>query len=192
MRTYFLLATLFWMATAAAAPARDIFVDNINGDDRRGGTLAVSQGESGGPCHSIAKALRIAKASDRIIIANTGQPYRESVSIQGGRHNGTGDFPFVIVGNGATLDGRVSLGDAEWEYVAANVFRTRPPDELSAGFPGRRGGRSQHLRTAGSQAGTFGVVPAGGWIYFRVEQGKLPWSYELSCCACRHHAVRRA
>jgi hypothetical protein len=184
MRTYFLLAALFWLAAGSAAPARDIFVDNVNGDDRRGGTLPISQGESGGPCRSIAKALRIAKPSDRIIIADTGQPYRESISVQGGRHSGTGDFPFEIIGNGATLDGRISLADNDWEYVAANVFRTRPPlmsyQQLFLGDAVA----VRRFVTAGKfpRLEPLEWVLLEGWIYFRVEEGKLPQSYDLLCC----------
>jgi hypothetical protein len=184
MRTCFLLAILFWLAAAASAPARDIFVDNVNGDDRRGGTLAVSQGAAGGPCRTIAKALRVAKASDRIIIANTGQPYRESISVQGARHSGTGDFPFEILGNGATLDGRVSLADAQWEYLAANVFRTRPKlMSFQQLFLGEAVAVRKYF-----QNGRFPRLEPlewcllDGWIYFRVEPDKLPQSYDLSCC----------
>ena len=50
--------------------ARDIYVDNTTGDDRRGGTISTSQGNLG-PCRSIAKALRIAKFGDRIVLAST-------------------------------------------------------------------------------------------------------------------------
>lgn len=184
MRTYAFLAAALWLSSVADVAARDIFVDNVNGDDRRGGTMPISQGEAGGPCRSIAKALRVARPSDRIIIANTGQPYRESISIQGGRHSGTGNFPFVIEGNGATLDGRVSLADAEWEYVAANVFRTRPKlMSYQQVFLGDQ--------LAVRKFFTNGKFPKlepldwclhEGWIYFRIEPGKLPQSYDLSCC----------
>jgi hypothetical protein len=184
MRTHFLLAVLFWMAAASATPARDIYVDNLNGDDRRAGETPESFGTAGGPCRTIAKALRIARPSDRIVIANTGEPYRECISVQGGRHSGNGDYPFEIVGNGATLDGRISLAEADWEYVAANVFRTRPPlmsyqqlfvDVAVAARRFVEGGKFPRLEP-------LEWVLLDGWIYFRVEQGKVPQSYDLSCC----------
>ena len=184
MRTCFLLAVLFCLLAAASAPARDIYVDNVGGDDRLGGRLPVSQGDSGGPCRTIAKALRIAQASDRIIIANTGQPYRECVSVQGGRHSGTGDFPFEIIGNGATLDGRTSLADADWEYVAVNVFRTRPKlmsyQQLFLGDAVAVRKYFQNGRFPRLEPLEWCLLE--GWIYFRVEPGKLPQSYDLSCC----------
>jgi hypothetical protein len=181
MRT---LPMLLPLLLASVASARDIYVDNVNGDDRRGGTLPVSQGESGGPCRSIAKALRIAQPSDRIIIANTGEPYRECISVQGGRHSGSDIYPFQIIGNGATLDGRISLAENEWEYVAANVFRTRPPlMSYQQLFLGDAIAVRRFV-----QNGKFPAleplqwVLLDGWIYFRVEQDKLPQAYDLSCC----------
>lgn len=184
MRTQLLLATTCWLSVVSAASARDIFVDNVNGDDRRGGSLPVSQGEAGGPCRSIAKALRIAKASDRIIIANTGEPYRECISVQGGRHSGTGDFPFEIIGNGATLDGRLTLADNDWEYVGANVFRTRPPlMSYQQVFLGENVAVRRFVENGKFPAlEPLQWVLLNGWIYFRCEPDRLPYSYELSCC----------
>ena len=108
------------------ASARDIYVDNVNGDDRLGGHSPAAGSEAGGPCRSIAKALRIAQPSDRVVLANTGVPYRECVTIQGPRHSGSDNFPFYLNGNGATLDGTMSLAEAKWEYFRGNIFRTRP------------------------------------------------------------------
>src|SRR5262245_37529184 len=182
LRTLFALAALTLLAGSASA--RDIYVNNVGGDDRRGGALPVSQGEAGGPCQTIAKALRIARPGDHIIIANTGHPYRGCISVQGGRHSGTGNFPLVIEGNGATLDGRVSLADAQWEYIASNVFRTRPAlMSYQQLFLGDAVAKRRFMENS--------VFPrleplewclTDGWIYFRVEEGKLPQSYDLSCC----------
>jgi len=125
MRLAFLCAVGF-LAACASASARDIFVNNLLGDDRRGGTMAEVGGENSGPCRSIAKALRIATPGDRIVVANTGQPYREGISVQGPRHSGLDRFPTVISGNGATLDGTMSLEYAVWEFAGHGMFRTRP------------------------------------------------------------------
>src|SRR4051794_38601022 len=103
-RVLLLLLSLF----ASPALARDIFVDNQLGDDRRAGTSPIVTGETG-PCLSIAKALRVAQPADRIVIANTGRAYREGITLQGARHSGTTRFPLTIVGNGAVLDGTMSL-----------------------------------------------------------------------------------
>src|SRR5437867_2250291 len=110
----------------ASTAARDIFVDNRLGDDRRDGTTPVIVGETG-PCRSIAKALRIARPEDRIVLANTGRPYRESITLEGAKHSGTSRYPFTLYGNGAVLDGTVPLAGATWEYVGGQIFHTRPP-----------------------------------------------------------------
>lgn len=171
------------LLVVASASARDIFVDNVTGDDRRGGSLPTAQGNLG-PCQTIAKALRIAQPGDRIVLTSTGQPYRESITIQGPRHSGSDRYPFTLVGNGATLDGTTSLAGAHWQYVANNIFRTRPilksfqllflDDQLAARKPA-----------------TDGKVPVlaarewtthNGWLYFCVDPGQLPQAYNLACC----------
>src|SRR3954447_11430550 len=121
MRLCLLAACL--LLSSSAALARDIYVDNVLGDDRRLGTSAAPTGEMGGPCRSISKALRIAQPSDRIIVTKTGQPYRESITVQGPRHSGDDRYPLTIVGNGATLDGTMLLDDAVWEFAGNNTFR---------------------------------------------------------------------
>jgi hypothetical protein len=164
--------------------AVDIFVDNLLGDDRRGGSSATVASEGVGPCRSIAKALRITQPGDRIVIANTGQPYREGITLQGPRHSGSDRFPTTIVGNGATLDGTMPLADAIWEFVGNNTFRTHPAHmSFQQLFVGE-----QPLPRRQPPPGQFPVLEPrewclhSGWIYFRVEQGKLPESYNLFCC----------
>jgi hypothetical protein len=184
MRTHILLATAIWLLTAAAAPARDIYVNNQLGDDRRAGTSAEPQGENGGPCRSIAKALRIAQPADRIVIANTGEPYREGITIQGPRHSGTDAFPFVIEGNGAILDGTTSLEGAVWEYVGKDTFRTRPP---RMSFQQLFLDNVPAVRKRPVDGNLPELAPRewftmDGWIYFRVAAGTLPHAYKLSCC----------
>ena len=47
-------------------------------------------------------------------------------------------------GNGATLDGSISLVDANWEYVGNDTFRTSAAlSQLSSAFPGQSAGSSQ-------------------------------------------------
>jgi hypothetical protein len=172
------------VAAAGQAAARDIYVNNQTGDDRRGGTLPTAAGLLG-PCRSISKALRIAQPGDQIIVANTGEPYRESLTIQGPRHSGSDLFPTVIVGNGATLDGSISLALAEWEFVGRDTFRMRPPylsfqQLFLAGQPAAR--KQPASEEPLPQLEPLEWCLAGGWLYFRVEAGKLPQAYDLACC----------
>jgi hypothetical protein len=182
----FLAASAVWLLVSSSAAGREIFVNNQAGDDRRAGTVADSQGGLG-PCRTIGKALRIAGPGDRIIVANTGEPYRESITLQGARHSGSDAFPFTIVGNGAVLDGTVSLAAASWEYAGNDTFRTRPPylsfqqlfiDNLPAPRKQPRPGEFPAL--APREWCLF-----EGWLYFRVEPGRLPQSYDLACCGAQ-------
>jgi hypothetical protein len=183
MRTL-LLATAGLLLSSSSTSAADIFVNNVLGDDRRGGSSAAVAGEGIGPCRTISKALRIAQPGDRIVVANTGQPYREGITLQGPRHSGSDRFPTTIAGNGATLDGSVSLVDAAWEFAGNNTFRTRPAHmSFQQLFLD-----DQALTRRQPLAGQFPVLQPRqwcsfqGWIYFRGDGGKLPESYNLSCC----------
>jgi len=166
------------------AHASDIFVDNMLGDDRRGGSVATVTGEGGGPCRSIAKALRITLPGDRIIVANTGQPYRESITVQGPRHSGSERYPTMIIGNGATLDGTISMAEAHWEYVGNNTFRTRPihKSHQQVFLDDQPAVRNQLSPGQQPQLEPQQWCLLEGWIYFRVDEGKLPDAYNLSCC----------
>jgi hypothetical protein len=181
LQTLVIAACLGWASVAAG---RDIFVDNVNGDDRRGGSSPTSQGATGGPCRTIAKALRIAAPGDRIVVANTGQPYRESITIQGARHSGSDAFPFILEGKGAVLDGSISLVDADWEHVAGHYFRTQPKlmSYQQVFLSGQPAPRKMPVAGRVPKLEPLSWCLLDGWIYFRVEDGKLPQSYDLSCC----------
>ncbi|MFI4876411.1 MAG: hypothetical protein ACIALR_13760, partial [Blastopirellula sp. JB062] len=111
---------------ASVASARDIYVDNLRGDDRHYGTNAVISENSDGPVRSIAKALRVARRGDRIVLKNTGIAYRESITLQAARHSGFSGEPFVIEGNGATLDGAAFVPPDAWEVVGDDLYRFSP------------------------------------------------------------------
>jgi hypothetical protein len=184
MRHSWIVALLVVVATASLAEARDIFVDNVHGDDRQGGQSPDSQGDVGGPCRTIAKALRIAQASDRIVLANHGVPYRECISVQAARHSGDSAFPLQIMGNGATLDGTMSLAEASWESVGDYIFRTHPARmSYNQLFLDDR----PLVRQRSADGNPAALKPLewslqDGWLYFRCEKDRLPQSYDLSCC----------
>ena len=108
LRTVACLLAVSLLPVAAAA-GRDIHVSNIAGDDTFTGRVSQSVAGRSGPVRTIGKALRLAQAGDRIVVANTGQPYRESISLVGTRRSGYSQQPFSIEGNGATLDGSVAV-----------------------------------------------------------------------------------
>ena len=99
MRTIYCLLTLWLFCSPAVG--REIFVDNVAGDDRFTGQMASDPGGMAGPVRTLAKALRLAGCGDTIVLVKNDVPYRESISLAGSRHSGTPDEPFTIRGNGA-------------------------------------------------------------------------------------------
>src|SRR5687768_9027411 len=107
--------------------ARDIYVDNVGGDDLFNGAVATEAGWEG-PVRTIARAMQLAGPHDRVVLANTGKSYRETVSLSG-RHSGSPLEPFTLEGNGAVLDGSAPIDPRLWSPVRGqkDVFRFRPP-----------------------------------------------------------------
>lgn len=163
-----------------AAVARDIFVNNELGDEQSDGATAEPGAAAGSPVRSIRRALFLAGPGDRIILAKTATPYRESLSLQGPRHSGIAVRPFTIVGNGATLDGREVVPQTAWRPAIGDLFRFEPNrrsfgllyvNDVPAKTPERR---------APDAVEPLGSVLFQGHYYFRPEPGRLPTEYELS------------
>jgi len=167
------------------ASARDIFVDNVGGDDQNNGESPVSQGRSNGACRTLTKALRLVKSGDRIILAaHPEEPYREMVSVQGGFASGYEGNPVQILGNGAVLDGTVSLLQADWQYEGNDVFSIRPrlmayQQLFLEGKPAERVPVKDGARPA---LAPLQWALFEGKIYFRAEAGRIPAVYDPSCC----------
>ena len=170
---------------ANRALAVDLFVNNLFGDDRNNGQGAATVSHGNGPVRSIGKALRLARAGDRIIIQpNEGEPYRECVTLQGGSHSGSGDVVLEIVGNGAVLDGSLSLAEATWEVVGEDYYATRPP---KMSFQQLFLNGQPAVRVKGSGDAIPELKPRQwclwkGQIVFRTDAGRIPSSYNPSCC----------
>jgi hypothetical protein len=169
--------------TLAASPAsgRDVFVDNVGGDDRFDGSSPRSMGGNG-PCRTISRALRAADKGDRIIVANTGTPYTECVSLQGGRNSGHPWRPLVIEGNGATLSGLAPVPETAWEPFSANVLRFWPARKAFQQL--YRDGLPLVQREAPESGPLPDLQPLEwclfrGAVYFRPEDGLLPTDYRL-------------
>lgn len=177
------LAIGLFVLSCSPAFARDLYVNNVSGEDRMDGTTEVATSASTGPVRTLRMALRLANKYDRIIVANTGEPYRESVTLAG-RHSGIPGALFTIVGNGAVLDGSAPIPENAWEFYRGEVFRFQPqrmPSQMVffEGKPLPRGG----------QPGKDGLIAplqplewayVEGYIYFRPEAGRLPHQYNLT------------
>ena len=80
------------------AAARDLYVNNLAGDDLLDGGSPTGRGSGRGPVQTLRQALWLANTGDHIALANTGTPYRESVTLFGNKHSGFTDRPFIIDG----------------------------------------------------------------------------------------------
>ncbi len=138
--------------------------------------------EGDGPVETIGRGLEIAGRGDRLIIANTGIAYHEMLGLSGPHHSGTAKHPFVVVGNGATIDGTVLAAPGAWRHVAGNTFAMRP-----------RRLTYQHLFLEGTPlARGEAMIPealqplewtlADGHLYFTTEENRVPESYDLRHC----------
>ena len=179
---------LFAILTAAAlagrpATAATIYVDNVLGDDLLDG-IQPARTSGSGPVRTLRKALRICHAGDRIVLANSGEPYREMIGLSTADHCGSALSPFIIDGQGAVLEGADPVPGEAWENHQGAIFRFRPPQATY-----------QHLYLNGKPAIERKLLPGetrlpqlqalewyrrGSDIYFRVEPEKLPRAYDLS------------
>lgn len=182
-----LVATAYvWVVVTAIAEARDIYVNNKGGDDRHAGRSESTAAGDSGPCRTIARALRAAQKGDRIILVNTGMPYRESVTLLGAKHSGTERHPFEFIGNGATLEGAGPVPQEAWEHVGKGVFRFAP-QRMSYQQLYRDGVPLERVSLSRSETRLPELKPLQ-WcllqrkIYFRAEENKLPHNYDLSYC----------
>lgn len=167
---------------ASAVTARDLVVDNLHGSDAQNDRGLVAGPATYGPYRTINRALVGARSGDRIVLTDTGQPYRECISLSGARHSGSEDTPFEIVGNGATLDGTVAPAMSRWQAVGGGVWELidAPPGHallLSPG-PGIR-------RVAPADGGNLDRLEPLSWmrvgprLYFRPEAMRGPFDYPL-------------
>ena len=108
------------------ATARTLYVNNRVGSDRFNGVAPEAVNRQTGPVATIGRALKLARRSDIISLADTGVPYYESISLVGGRHSGTGERPFMIAGNGATLSGAIAVPETAWQQVGTDFWQLKP------------------------------------------------------------------
>ena len=113
------------LAHSKDAAARTLYVNNRVGSDRFNGVAPEAVNRQTGPVATIGRALKLAKRSDIISLADTGVPYYESISLVGTRHSGTGERPFMIVGNGATLSGAIAVPETAWQQVGKDLWKLK-------------------------------------------------------------------
>ena len=171
--------------SSGSAVAEDIFVNNVSGNDESNGNPITDPGANSGPVKTIARALQLVQQGDRVVIQNTGQPYRECITIQGTRHSGTQYQAFTIVSDGATLDGTAAVNPRSWERYAGDIYRFMP--ELKShqqlymdGKPADRVWSELDAYLPDLEVNQWALVD--GWIYFRADKDRLPTEYDLRYC----------
>ncbi|HND56820.1 MAG TPA: hypothetical protein PLV92_30585, partial [Pirellulaceae bacterium] len=171
------------VASSVAAHATDIYVDNLIGDDRSSGHSSQIGTSASGPVRSLNRALQLARAGDRIVMAKHDEPYRESVTLQGGRHSGSPNLPLTIEGNGAVLDGRGVDSPREWAYVGDDTYRFTPNWRS---FPLLYLGDRPAVRKRADESGMRPALGPLEWcsykgeVLFRAEPGRMPVEYPLT------------
>ncbi|MCA9247082.1 MAG: right-handed parallel beta-helix repeat-containing protein [Planctomycetales bacterium] len=183
-RTFVACSLLLTFAIPAAAG--EVYVNNLIGSDRADGRSATPEGKTTGPTRSIGRALERVRKADRLIIANTGQPYYEAISLCEGKHCGRDTRPFEIVGNGAILDGTLPVEPSAWNFRGNDVFRFQPGwlSSQMLYLDGKPAQRRQRLADgAWPQIDPLEWLLRDGRVYFRVEPTKIPEDYALRYAA---------
>jgi hypothetical protein len=178
------LAGILVAILAATAHADDIYVDNVGGDDIGVADTQQPGGTATRPFRTIGRALRAAQRGDRIVLAGTDVPYRESITLQAARHSGLENRDFEIVGNGAILDGSQPVPKNAWEHVKGHIFRFAPfrkPTQMVylKGIPAERVS-VESGQTALPELKALQWCVFERRVYFCVEENHLPQSYDIS------------
>jgi hypothetical protein len=173
---------------ASPAPAREIYVHNVGGDDHRTGASADFSQSQDGPVQTLAKGLRLATSGDRIVLLKSDEPYRESVSLFGQKHSGSFTAPLRIDGNGNVFDGSALIDSSAWKHEHDDVFYCRPrrlafQQLFISGKPAAKISSSEGEATPDLAPLEWSL--SLDHLRLRVEAGKLPLDYDLRCAVLR-------
>jgi len=176
---------LLGVCLPAPVRAADIFVNNLKGDDAFDGSSETAVDPQVGPTRTLRRALARTGPGDRVVLANTGVPYYETIQLVGPRHSGLGNMVFTIHGNGATLNGTRSVPQNAWRQVQPGVWKLTPWRKGFFQLFRDRKPVSEHALLA---SGKLSAIPQGQWsvrqgsIYYRSRPQEDP----------REHAFRVA
>lgn len=176
-------ASLLLLLSCSTVQARDIYVDNIAGDDRNNGSQAMGGAVDTGPLKTIGRALWIAHAGDRIVLTKNTEPYREMVSMIGPRNSGLENQPFVIEGNGAVIDGSGLINSEDWDHAFGDVFQVR---FRYMAYPMLLEGEKPLPKLKVQGAGDLKKLQVGEWasfagkVYFHPAADRSLFTYSLA------------
>jgi hypothetical protein len=181
----FLILAAICIATGVSpVAAATVYVNNLSGNNLYNGRAEKLSGDRIGPVRSIERALRLAMRGDRIELANTGQPYRERITLFGRRNSGLEGHPFILSGNGATLEGADPVPHTAWRPYSNYVLSFRPSGLTHQQL--FRDARPLTRRTVTNPSlGLPKLKPLewalhGSRIYLRVEKKMIPEDYAIT------------
>ena len=191
------------------AEAKTVYVNNTMGDDRFTGEREDFDVVEAGPVRTIARATELARLGDTISLADTGVPYQECVSLTNKNASGiSAEFPFILDGNGASLDGRVPVEHQKWEHFKEiyKDVKDNPPEyqgdifrlHVAKYYPNAvcycmlfvdampvQNKPSEPMESPVGQLNELDAALYEGYLYFRPEKGKTPEDYNLEITALR-------
>lgn len=170
------LALIFPMAQPCAA--REIYVNNRLGSDAFDGHRLKPHGQLAGPLKTIDRALRMARAGDTIILANTGETYYEDLQLNGTRHGAKGIRRFVIEGNGAVVSGARRFPAKAWKKVSDDLWKVTT--WRKGHYNILRDGKPLPEHPCPKNSSIMPEIPRGSWcawrgvVYFHAERLQNP------------------
>ena len=204
-----ILLTIVLTLIGFNAEAKTVYVNNTMGDDRFTGEREDFDVVEAGPVRTIARATELARLGDTISLADTGVPYQECVSLTNKNASGiNAEFPFILDGNGASLDGRVTVEHEKWEHFK-EIYKNdkdNPPEyqgdifrlHVAKYYPNAvcycmlfvdampvQNKSAEPMESPVGQLNELDAALYEGYLYFRPEKGKTPEDYKLEITALR-------
>ena len=168
-------AAIMWPATCAA---ETYYVNNRIGHNAYDGLSDRPVSLFSGPVRSIHRALELAGPADIIVVANTGLPYYEQISLTGARHSGYPQAPFTILGNEAVVSGARAVPPEAWKELQSGLWSFTP--WRKGHYQLIRDGKAVPEVRAARGTPELPTLPAGHWtawrgsIYYRPQAGEIP------------------
>lgn len=100
-----------------------IHVNNQTGNDVADGLAEAVGSQGSGPVRTLRRAAILAHRGDTIVLANTGVPYYDTLQLNGARHSGVTGVMFTVVGNGAELNGAVTVPLEAWQPQGGGLWK---------------------------------------------------------------------
>lgn len=164
------------LASSMPASAKVIYVDNRIGNELNDGSAPSIVGLRSGPVKSFTRARLLMGPGDVIEIANTGEPYYDSLRLIGARSSGVPSQPVVVNGNGAIIDGSDPVDPESWKSLGGGLWRLEPRQK--GWYRLVRG--TEDVPEVGAPGEALPTPPPGHWaawrgaIYYQILPDEIP------------------